>query len=304
MGEQPKFSVIIPTHNRLQLLRRTVESVLNQKYRDYELIVIDDGSTDGSLNYLRAIAPKINALRQINRGPGAARNLGVQHAIGTYVAFLDSDDLWFPWTLEVYAKVVRDADQPAFMSGKPWRFRDDKPSNVPKEAPQWLQFRDYLQSGDQWRWWGASSFVVRRQTFIDAGGFSVDLRNGEDADLALRIGTALGFVQITAPHTFAYREHEGNIAGDLHHNVAALSHQIRSECSGEYPGGRSRRRQRWQILTRHIRPVAIACTKARMSSYAWSLYWSTFGWHIELRKWRFISSFPLLVLLGWVRRKS
>ena len=123
--------------------------------------------------------------------------------------------------------------------------------------------------------------------------FRVDLKNGEDSDLALRIGTSRGFVQITAPVTFAYREHAGNIAGDLSGNVAALRRQINAEYFGEYPGGSQRRWQRRQILTRHVRPVALACAKAKMRRHAWFLYWSTFGWHVALRRWRFLGAFPL-----------
>src|SRR5262245_53825606 len=99
MGQRPQFSVIIPTHNRLCLLQRALGSVRNQTFRDYEVIVVDDGSSDGTWNYLGSLVPFIKALRQENRGPGPARNLGATHATGSYLAFLDSDDLWFPWTL-------------------------------------------------------------------------------------------------------------------------------------------------------------------------------------------------------------
>jgi hypothetical protein len=197
------------------------------------------------------------------------------------------------------------ANYPVFMAGRPRRFASENElSEIREDSPQWHQFDDYLESGDQWRWWGVSSFVVRSQTFMDVGGFAVDLKNGEDSDLALRIGTAQGFVQITAPFTFAYREHPGNIAGDLGNNVDALKRQILYERSGEYPGGSVRRRQRWQILTRHVRPVAIACAKAKMWRDAWSLYWSTFGWHLALGRWLFLGAFPLLALLGLPRARA
>src|SRR5882762_3330329 len=96
------FSVIIPSYNRAILLRSAIESVLSQRNRDFEIIVVDDGSSDGTLDYLKSLGAKITTVRQPNRGPGAARNLGARDATGTYLAFLDSDDLWFPWTLEAY----------------------------------------------------------------------------------------------------------------------------------------------------------------------------------------------------------
>ena len=266
---------------------------------------MDDGSNDGTIELPEEFwHDRVTFLTQPNGGPSAARNLGARQARGTYLAFLDSDDLWFPWTLDVYAMVLMKTGHPAFMAGKPWRFQTDGAlPDIRDEAPQWRQFGDYLESGDEWRWWGVSSFVVQRQTFIGVGGFAVDLKNGEDGDLALRIGTARGFVQITAPATFAYREHAGNIAGDLSCNIAALQRQINAECSGEYPGGPQRRRQRRQILARHVRPVALACAKAKMRRHAWVLYWSTFGWHVALRRWRFLGAFPVLALLGFTSSK-
>src|SRR5271170_8041344 len=96
------FSAIIPTYNRRELLQRTLQSVLSQDQVEPEIIVVDDGSTDGTMEMLGTFAPRVQTLRQTNRGPGAARNLGMTHASGDYIAFLDSDDLWFPWTLKTY----------------------------------------------------------------------------------------------------------------------------------------------------------------------------------------------------------
>jgi GT2 family glycosyltransferase len=306
--EEPFFSVIIPTYNRIELLRHALDSVFSQRFTDLELIVVDDGSGDNTIEYLRSLTGRVKILTRQNSGPAAARNQGASKARGRYLAFLDSDDLWFPWTLDVYATVLNKAGNPAFMVGKPFQFASERvPSSIREESPRWRSFDDYLQSADQWRWWGVSSFVVSRESFMKVGGFATELKNGEDSDLALRMGTAPGFVQITAPYTFAYREHAGNIAGDLYRNVAALRHQIRAEYSGGYPGGAQRRRQRQRILTRHVRPVALACAKAKKRHHAWFLYWSTFVWHVAQTRWRFLIAFPFLALFAWIgnnRRNS
>jgi hypothetical protein len=110
-------------------------------------------------------------------------------------------------------------------------------------------------------------------------------------------------VQVRAPATFAYREHAGNLARDLSRNIQAAQHEIRAERSGQYPGGRRRRQQRWRILTRHVRPVALECARSGVGREAWELYWSTFRWHVVLRRWRFLAAFPLLALLGSARNK-
>ena len=117
------FSVIIPTFNRRRLLQYALESVLRQTFTDYEVLVVDDGSTDETKEYLATLGDRVRVFTQSNQGPGAARNLAIKHANGHYLAFLDSDDLWFPWSLETYASAIRNSGEPAFIAGKPFRFR-------------------------------------------------------------------------------------------------------------------------------------------------------------------------------------
>src|SRR5438067_8667389 len=149
------FSVIVPTFNRADFLVDTLESVFRQRFADFEIIVVDDGSTDGTIEYLRSLAGRVRVCQQANRGAGPARNLGARHAQGKYLAFLDSDDLWFPWTLEIYRDAIREHHEPSFIAGKPHLFSDrlelDKAALVATRAEPFI---DYLASGDEWRWWG------------------------------------------------------------------------------------------------------------------------------------------------------
>src|SRR5258708_25538717 len=94
--KMPLFSIIVPTFNRAALLRSTLESVFAQQVEEFELIVVDDGSTDGTVNYLQSLGKRIQFLQQTNRGAGPAPNFGARYAQGRYLAFLDSDDLWLP----------------------------------------------------------------------------------------------------------------------------------------------------------------------------------------------------------------
>src|SRR5687767_548324 len=98
--EVPTISVVLPTFNREEFLTEAFESIAAQTFADWELIVVDDGSTDGTSALVgqlaRRVAQPVTYLYQPNRGPGAARNLGIQRARGQYLAFLDSDDLWLP----------------------------------------------------------------------------------------------------------------------------------------------------------------------------------------------------------------
>ncbi|HWC58680.1 MAG TPA: glycosyltransferase family A protein, partial [Verrucomicrobiae bacterium] len=120
------FSVVIPTFNRATLLHEALDSIFAQTFTDYEVIVVDDGSSDETLQMLANYGNRIRVFQQKNQGPGAARNLGAQHATGEYLAFLDSDDQWFPWTLEAYHEILLRHQFPSFVVGKPLRFRDEK----------------------------------------------------------------------------------------------------------------------------------------------------------------------------------
>ena len=129
------FSVIIPTYNRAPLLSAALASVFAQEHPAHEVIVVDDGSTDDTSTTLEKFGDRVTVLRQENRGPAAARNLGLTHARGEYVAFLDSDDLWFPWTLATYRRAIEANHRPAMVVGAHVDFegsprRRSRPRNI------------------------------------------------------------------------------------------------------------------------------------------------------------------------------
>ena len=101
------ISVIIPTYNREKFLPATIDSVLRQTYSDYEIIVVDDGSTDGTQEVIEKLyGGKLKYIYKNNGGPASARNVGLKNASGNYIAFLDSDDLWFPEKLETQIRFM------------------------------------------------------------------------------------------------------------------------------------------------------------------------------------------------------
>ena len=95
-----KVSVIIPTYNRSSVLSRAIDSVLRQSFKDFELIVVDDGSTDNTKELIEKYSDQITYIYQDNKGVSAARNKGLEHAKGEWIAFLDSDDEWKKKKLE------------------------------------------------------------------------------------------------------------------------------------------------------------------------------------------------------------
>ena len=101
-----KISIIIPTYNSAQYICEAIESVLNQTYKDFEIIVVDDGSTDNTKEVIKPYLNKIKYIYQQNSGPSAARNRGIKEAKGEYIAFLDADDIWLPQKLELQIKFM------------------------------------------------------------------------------------------------------------------------------------------------------------------------------------------------------
>ncbi len=298
MSQSPLFSVVIPTYNRADLLREALESVDRQECGEFELIVVDDGSSEDLSSVAAEYQGRAKFLRQENAGllPRRCSN-GVRAATGEYVAFLDSDDLWLPWTLSVYRQVLSDHGRPAFIAGCPHLFRDRQELSLVENARlQALPFPDYLRSGDAWRWFGVSSFIIRRQTLIDCGGFTSSMRFAEDADLAMTLGTAPGFVQVTSPATFGYRQ--GSRRSTDHEEwksqlPAAASVLIESrKCNLRYPGAQERAIERRRIICRHVKPVAITLLREREFTAAWKLYLSMLPWTFRLRQWRFLFGFP------------
>lgn len=288
----------------MDCLLEALDSIRRQSFKDYEVIVVDDGSTDGTqtavLEMLKsgnAQKLKLKYLKQENAGPGAARNLGAREARGEYLAFLDSDDLWFPWSLEVYRQVIEQEKSPGFVAGCPFIFETTSQFQVVAQGHlQTKTYSDYLASGDERRWWGVSSFVVKRSLFEKVGGFASEFVNGEDADFVMKCGTEPGFVQVVCPFTFGYRKHEANITKAFEKNLEGARLQIRNERMGIYPGGKSRERERWQILSRQIRPVAVAAVENGNPAAAWEIYKATFRWHLKLRKWKFLVGLPMAML--------
>lgn len=295
----PLFSIIIPTYNRSKWLVGAIESALSQIDGTQEVIIVDDGSTDDTPQVLERFGNRIKLLSQQNLGPSRARNLGAKAATGEYLAFLDSDDIFFPWTLGTYAQVIESYSRPAFIAGKPFMFSDVTDLQSAAESSVMVaSFSDYLASGDQWRWWGASSFVINRNEFEAVGGFVDEWINGEDADLAMKLGVANGFVQITQPATFGYRTHETNETKNTERSLQGVEHMLRSELAGGYPGGPERQLERWRIMCRHAKPMSLDCLHHGWLGAAWRLYQTMFYWNMALGNWKYLIGFPIKTIFS------
>ena len=191
-----KFSIIIPLYNKAPYIRKALESVLAQTYADYELIIIDDGSTDGSAEIAEAIlqdpASRLIAssphrlIRQANSGVSAARNNGVAQAGGDYIAFLDADDWWETTYLERMAQLIEDYSEAGLYACNYVYYKPGK-THVALNIPTgYINYpKAYYESGAM----PVTSItaIMPRTVFDEMGGFPLGIKLGEDFLLWVKI---------------------------------------------------------------------------------------------------------------------
>ena len=208
----PLVSVVVPTHNRARLLKRTLRSILDQHVSDLEVIVVDDGSIDDTPSVAGGADTRVQVLRNKEpAGVSAARNRGIAAARGDWIAFCDDDDLWSPDKLArqltaaersrahwAYAGDVNIDDRLRVLSGGP----PPEPEAVLTLLPRWNPLAS-----------GGSNVIVRSEALATVGGFDPALRRTEDWDLWIRLARTGPPACVCEP-LVAYRFHIGNVTPD------------------------------------------------------------------------------------------
>lgn len=250
LGRAPSVSVVIATYNRARFLPQTIESILQQRFQDFELIVVDDGSTDGTQQVLKSYGDRIQYFYQENSGPSAARNLGIRHARGRWISIQDSDDLSTPDHLEILFGFA--AKHPecgmvfangAYLGG-PEHNRDtiiplNKSHRLAQNGVRLVDLFDKsivrLQAA-----------LIPKQSLEAIGGHDESLRVCMDLDLAFRLFMRYPVVYLDKV-VFLYRKHEGNIGRDqelrLLENIRVIEKLVR-----EFP--RAREILGWERIAR------------------------------------------------------
>jgi glycosyltransferase involved in cell wall biosynthesis len=197
--EGPRVSVIIPTYNRAKLISEAVESVLRQTYKPYEIIVVDDGSTDNTEEVLKKYEGKITYLRQRNSGPSRTRNNGIRAATGELIGFLDSDDIWLPQKLEAQVKFQAGKRDVGLVASAYYRhdivldtqtIERQKTSTLGE-----LTFADFLVKNRI----ATPTVLARKECFDRLGMFNERYIFAEDYDMWLRIARNYRVLYVTEP---------------------------------------------------------------------------------------------------------
>lgn len=188
----PRFSVVIAVFNKEAYLAKTLQSVLDQTFTDFEVVIVNDGSTDGSeAKILSFKDDRINYFKQENKGAAAARNTAIQKATGDYIALLDADDWWYPNHLELFQKSIQFfPEENVFANAQELEiFEIIKPAQYSFEKHNTkVSIEDYFTASFQTSILHSSNFAVKKDFFKVVGYYNETYKTGEDTDLYIRMG--------------------------------------------------------------------------------------------------------------------
>ena len=212
------FSVIIPLYNKAPYIAKAIESVLGQTYRDFEVIVIDDGSTDQSLEVAKTFENKsITIISQPNSGVSTARNNGVKIAKHPYICFLDADDWWHPTFLEEMKRLITDFPDAGIYGSGYYIVKNGKERIAPIGVPQGFErgIIDYCEVYAKTLCMPLTSIsvVIPKHIFDEEKGFKSQLKLGEDFDLWIRIALKHQVILVNKPLAYYNQDVDVNNRG-------------------------------------------------------------------------------------------
>jgi glycosyltransferase involved in cell wall biosynthesis len=215
-----EISVIIPTYNRGSFTVEAVKSVLAQTYKDYEIIVVDDGSTDDTKEKMKAFGSQIRYIYQENKGPSAARNTGIKLAKGKYLAFCDSDDRFLPTKLEKQMKFIQQNPKCLFLYT--WYYNVNEKGEITKlRQPIACKSKEHLQYCLFARRFTirTSTLIVHKKCFDKAGLFNEKYWYSQDWDMWLRLAAHYRGYCLEEPLSeyWLHGENRSNLSVKIHH---------------------------------------------------------------------------------------
>jgi glycosyltransferase involved in cell wall biosynthesis len=289
--ERPTVSVIIPAYNSAKYLPQAIDSVLQQTYNDYEIIIINDGSTDNTPEVIQPYL-KLSAVRyfaQENLGVSAARNRGLQEARGEFIAFLDADDIYFPDKLQAQIalfaahpqigivnsgfRIIQENGEP-IMDVKRWK-------DIPDLTPEiWLLHKPVLPS----------AMMYRKEWFDRVGEFDPELFSSEDVEVTLRM-VAQGCQAMWLPEiTIYYRRHQASVTWKHTLRQAENSEEMQNKFLARSDIPESMRKVERQSRHQHLVWLGWLCYQngfyPEMGQYLWkSFQYTSYSWVETIAGW-------------------
>lgn len=200
------ISIVIPLYNKKELIANTLQTVLNQTYQDFEIVIVNDGSTDSSVVEVEKFNDsRIRLIHQKNEGVSVARNRGIREANGEYIALLDADDEWKPNYLATQIELIKKYPEASVFATN-YEFHDDKKNatptvirNLPFESTDGIlsNYFEVASTSHPPMW--TSAIIVRNEAFQYIGGFPVGIKSGEDLLTWARLATRYKIAYCTKP---------------------------------------------------------------------------------------------------------
>jgi glycosyltransferase involved in cell wall biosynthesis len=238
---KPLVSIVIPVYNAEKYIEKTLESVFNQSFTDYEIIVVDDGSTDNTPNILKKYGDKITYIRQRNSGgPSSPRNKAIKNAQGEYIALFDSDDLMFKDKIQTDVNILKNNPDISLVFSnfivledeKPWSFSWFEKENVkeimasiPKKkiGPKVYRFeRPIYKEILQNNFIGTSTVVLRKKDILEVGLFDKSLFGVEDRDMWLKFSKSGKIFAMNADASSYYRLLNNSLSRQTKHLISRI----------------------------------------------------------------------------------
>jgi len=283
----PFFSIIIPTHNRLTLLKRAIDTVFNQTFADWELIVVDDASQDGTKEWIlekqQDFPNKVKVIVNAqNRERCYSRNVGIESAKGLYITFLDSDDYHLPHHLQTLHQAIQEANQPKALFFTNAYDENEKGERSPRHCPdlESAPLFDYILKYT----FNPQRVAIHRSILLNLK-FDLHLPGLEDLDLWLRIAAQFPIHQVNS-FTTIYAKHAGAYSSNPKRHLHELAYYIRIEQKPELKGrlstktmARLRSRQYYGLAVLYAKkqqPFRLLPTMVRLIQYPSHLTWARF----------------------------
>ena len=225
-----KISVLMPAYNSEKTIKKTIESVLKQTFSDFELIIINDGSTDLTLAEIESIKDKrLQVFTHTHSGASATRNQGIALLKGDFISFIDADDIWTPDKLDLQFKALQEHPEAAVAYS--WTDCVDENYNFLRSGShitfngdvyQQLLLRDFIESG--------SNPLIRQEAIKEVGGFDISLGNANDWDMWIRLAALYQFVAVPSVQIL-YRVSTNSLSNNIWRMEACSLKIIERECN-------------------------------------------------------------------------
>lgn len=225
LESHPLVSVVIPAYNSANHISNALDSVIAQDYPAIEILVVDDGSTDNTREIVSTYGDRVRLITQANQGSAAARNKGIQHAQGKYIAFLDADDVWWSHKIRCQVEALIEGGYKMAYSRFIWWHSDEQGQYTPPVTEFEQPNNTRLSSAVVVTGWPyaellldcivwTSTVIVEKAELEKAGLFDESLRKGQDYDLWLRLSRQIEMVGLEKP-TALYRIHPASITSSV-----------------------------------------------------------------------------------------